>query len=134
MFFMQKVSFSRSIVLYNNLVGIISRNVTICSSITGPNLQKIMHDATFSIFTESNISKTRIDDYLHNNISKMSTSNLVSILYISAKSNFKLSDSQIELITNELRNKNDTFNVVDISNSLMGLKYLSADSRSVSDL
>lgn len=63
-----------------------------------------------------------VSTFLDANLHTMTTSNLVTILYLAGKFDCPLNASQIMMIVDALQDKDDIFNVVDVSNSCFGLQ------------
>jgi hypothetical protein len=83
--------------------------------------QRSINKKTRDIFQEKNINNA-IAQHLDKNASEMTTSNLVTILYLSGKLRHPLSTVHLQTIIDALQLKDDAFNILDVSNSCFGLQ------------
>lgn len=108
-------------------IDVMKRQPHVASVITTPpvephflSTQRSLNGRTIHLFAEKEFNK--ISQHLEMNASKMTTSNLVTVMYLSCKAGHSLSATQVHLITDALRLRKEKFNVMDVANSCYGLK------------
>jgi hypothetical protein len=82
--------------------------------------QRSINNKTRDIFQEKNFEA--ISQHLDKNVSEMTTSNIVTVLYLCGKMGHSLTSAQLQVIIDALQAKEDIFNIVDVSNSCFGLQ------------
>jgi hypothetical protein len=75
-----------------------------------------------------------VSEHLLRNVSLMTTSNLVTVLYLSGKVSHSLSSQELKMLTETLQEKNDVFNIMDVSNSCFGLQSYGENDHDVINL
>lgn len=82
--------------------------------------QRSINKKTREMFQERNYDA--LSQHLEKHVPEMSTSNLITVLYLSGKFSHSISDEQLQTIIDALQAKEDVFNIVDVANSCFGLQ------------
>lgn len=82
--------------------------------------QRSINKKTKDLFEEKD--SNAISLHLEENISEMTTSNLITFIYEAGKYNHPLSTLQMKTIIDAIRLKDDVFNIVDVANSLYAIQ------------